>query len=191
MAMTAALTGKAIINAFHVVSSAISGAFDFVKRKASEGFNVISGAAKRLGHDLSGMWDGLKNGFRAAVNFIIRGWNDLHFTIGGGSFLGMSIPSVTFDTPNIPYLAHGGVAGGLIMAGERGRELIRVPHGSTVIPHGQTENMIGQGGSVAKVLLGFERNSGSRLMDAIVDGLQTYVKARGGNVQVALGRHGA
>lgn len=64
----------------------------------------------------SGMWDGINDAFRGAVNWIIGKWNDLQLTIGGGNFdlpgpLGsVTIPSMTLSTPNIPMLAKGGTA---------------------------------------------------------------------------------
>lgn len=58
---------------------------------------------------LSGMFNGLWSGFRANVNRLIGGWNRLQFSIGGGSFAGISFPSVSFGTPNIPYMASGGM----------------------------------------------------------------------------------
>ncbi|MEU3600875.1 phage tail tape measure protein [Streptomyces sp. NPDC006798] len=70
-----------------------------------------------------GMWDGLRYSFVDAINWLIWKWNSLSFTIGGGNFMGMDIPSFTLHTPDIPYLAEGGVVTGptLAMVGE-GRE---------------------------------------------------------------------
>lgn len=71
----------------------------------------------------SGMWDPIWNSFKHMLNTIIWGWNNLSLTIGGGSIMGVDIPSITLSTPNIPYLAKGGIATGptLAMVGE-GRE---------------------------------------------------------------------
>lgn len=183
---------RVVEKTFSALGGAIANIWNTAANKTANFFNWLSNSAHKVGNGLAGMWDGLWQGFRRAINYIIRGWNNLSFTIGGGSFLGVDLPEKTFRTFQIPYLAHGGVGNGLAVVGERGRELVRMAPGSTVIPHGQTESMIGQGGGgAARVMLGFERNSGSRLMDAIIEGLQTYVKSRGGNVQVALGRHGA
>ena len=86
----------------------------------------------------SGMWDGIVHSFKAAINNIIRMWNDFHLTIGGGNILGLDIPSVTLETPNIPYLATGGTLarGGAAVVGERGAELVTMPTGSTVTASG-------------------------------------------------------
>ncbi|MGW4501475.1 hypothetical protein ACWENR_23020 [Micromonospora sp. NPDC004336] len=56
--------------------------------------------------------------------------------LGGGSVLGMGIPSVTLNIPNIPYLAKGGhiLNAGTAIVGERGPELLELPVGATVRP---------------------------------------------------------
>lgn len=62
------------------------------------------------------MWDGIKDAFKGAVNWIIEKWNNLQLKIGGQRVdlpfgQGFTIPSITLDTPNIPLLAGGGIAG--------------------------------------------------------------------------------
>nr|WP_143668522.1 phage tail tape measure protein [Streptomyces sp. Alain-F2R5] len=85
--------------------------------------DYVAGLPGRISRAASGMWNGLLSGFRGVLNRIIGGWNGLSFTIGGGSFMGVDIPSLTLHTPNIPYLAEGGVTTGptFAMIGE-GRE---------------------------------------------------------------------
>ncbi|MGW8746544.1 phage tail tape measure protein [Streptomyces sp. NPDC055794] len=85
--------------------------------------SYVSGLPGRISRAASGMWNGLLSGFRGVLNRIIGGWNGLSFTVGGGSFMGVDIPSITLSTPNIPYLAEGGVTTGptFAMIGE-GRE---------------------------------------------------------------------
>lgn len=68
----------------------------------------------KIASAVSGLWDGLKDSFRAAVNWIIDHWNGLQLRLGGQHIslpFGQSfdIPSVTLDTPNIPRLAAGGI----------------------------------------------------------------------------------
>lgn len=84
------------------------------------------GLPAKIGAAASGMWDGIKNSFRNAINSVIGWWNNLSFTIGGGSVLGVSIPSLTLNTPNLPYLASGGVVtrATLAVVGEAGREAV-------------------------------------------------------------------
>jgi hypothetical protein len=89
-----------------------------------------------------------------------------------------------FDLPK--KKAHGGIGGGLTMVGERGRELVRLPQGSTVIPNGTTESMLAGGGGGRAVIE--IRSSGSRVDDMLLELLRNAVKVRGGNVQLVLGR---
>src|SRR5688572_12566352 len=107
-------------NAAKIVAKAVSLVQYFQKMPGR-----ISGA---LGRMFSGLW----SGFRGVVNRIIGGWNNLSFTIGGGSFAGISIPSMSFGTPNIPYLAKGGIVpatpgGRLAVIGEGGRDEAVIP----------------------------------------------------------------
>ncbi|MFJ4617429.1 hypothetical protein [Streptomyces sp. NPDC088812] len=83
----------------------------------------FKGIPGKISSIASGMWDPIWNAFKHMLNTIIWGWNNLSLTIGGGSIMGVDVPSLTLSTPNIPYLAKGGIATGptLAMVGE-GRE---------------------------------------------------------------------
>jgi flavodoxin len=90
----------------------------------------------RISRVASGMWNGLWTSFRSTLNRIIEAWNNLSFTVGGGSVLGVNVPSLTLNTPNIPYLARGGhiMRAGAAWVGEEGPELLELPAGATVRP---------------------------------------------------------
>lgn len=143
----------------------------------------------RISRAASGMWDGLLRGFKAAVNGIIGGWNRLSFTIGGGSIAGISIPSITLHTPNIPYLAAGGITTGptLAMIGE-GREQ------EAVLPLSKLDGMLrsvagavrqtGDGGGQDRILrieLAGPREFKTLIRSVVATG------SRGGNVQEFFG----
>jgi hypothetical protein len=166
--------------------------WDWVSKKTASFLNWLSSSANRVGNGLRGMWHGIKEGFRDALNWVIQRWNNLSFTFPSVSFMGATLGGGHIGTPNIPYLASGGIAGGIAMVGERGRELVRLPQGSQVIPNGQTESMMAKGGGGGgHVTIGVDTTSGNKLMDAIAEGIKAYVKRNGGNVQQALGRAGA
>ncbi|HEY6926390.1 MAG TPA: hypothetical protein VI653_23095 [Steroidobacteraceae bacterium] len=181
--------GNAINEAKRIWNSladTVASVWNWIVNAVARSLNWISSSAHAIGNGLYSMWEGMRQGFRDVINWVIDRWNSLHFRLpdilGGGEI----------GVPRMGHFAHGGVSGGgWAEVGEHGRELIKLPSGSTVIPHGQSENMLSQSNGPSKLILGFERQAGSKLMDAIVEGLQTYIKARGGNVQVALGRHGA
>jgi len=173
------LAGRAIGK----VATGIQGALNWAYKHVADFLNWLQKSAFKVGNHLRNMWDGLKNGFRDALNWVIQKWNGLSFSVNAGPI------DFRVDTPDIPYFAKGGAAGGLIMAGDRGRELIRVPQGSTVIPNGNTEQMMNEGGG-GNYTFAFAPNS-DPLMRAIIDGIRLYVKDHTGNVQVALGRGSA
>jgi hypothetical protein len=109
------------VNEFNKMRSAVSWVGDKIDWLVTKGNSL----KKRL--SFSGIFDGLKSAFRSAINWIIGKWNDFHLTLGGGSILGKDIPSITLSTPNIPYLAQGGIVpatpgGRLVRAGEGGQD---------------------------------------------------------------------
>lgn len=105
----------------------------------------FKGLPGRVSRAVGGIWNGLWTGFRGVLNRVIGAWNNFHLTIGGGKIAGVSLPSVTLNTPNIPYLATGTpyAPGGLAMVGERGPELVSLPRGSRVYNAQQTARMSG------------------------------------------------
>lgn len=92
--------------------------------------SMISGAA-------SGAFDGVKNAFIGVINYILRKWNDLSFSIPGVDVPGVGkVGGATIDTPNIPLLARGGTAigPGLAIVGDNGPELMAMNRGASIIP---------------------------------------------------------
>ena len=74
------------------------------------------------------MWDGLRNGFKDALNWVVGKWNN--FRIPSIDILGFHTPAINF--PNIPYLAAGGIVpatpgGRLAMLGEGGSAEAVIP----------------------------------------------------------------
>jgi TP901 family phage tail tape measure protein len=97
----------------------------------------IAGLPGRIGRAAAGMWDSLKIGFINVINFLIWKWNNFSLTLGGGSVLGVDIPSVTLATPDIPYLAEGGITTGptVAMIGEG-------PEDEAVLPLSKLDGML-------------------------------------------------
>lgn len=81
-------------------------------------FGKIVGFAKslpgRMTRAFSGMWDGLKNTFKGAINWIIKKWNSFQLSIGPIKIpAAPDIPKISVNTPNIPMLAQGGQVHGV------------------------------------------------------------------------------
>lgn len=105
----------------------------------------------RLAGVFSGMWDGIKDAFRSAINWILSKWNNLSFGIPKtdlgplGTFGGIQI-----NTPDIPLLASGGTIsnGGLGIVGDAGPELASVgSHGTTITPLSRGKGSSGLAGA--------------------------------------------
>lgn len=71
----------------------------------------VTGMPGKIGRVAAGMFDGIKNAFRSAINFVIRAWNGLEFKIPGFDppGPGPSFGGFTIGVPNIPTLHSGGI----------------------------------------------------------------------------------
>lgn len=148
--------------------------------------NAISSMAKKGGN----VFDGVKNGFRAAINWIIGKWNSLSFSLPSVSFLGQQIGGGTIGTPHVDYLASGGISGsGRVVMNERGPEAVRLPQGSMVYSAGDSARMMGAGRSQdVNLRVKVERTTERGLVDALLGLLRFEIENRyGGDVQRALG----
>jgi hypothetical protein len=159
------------------VKDAAGAAKDWVVKKWDSMMTWFDKLPGKIRSKASGMWNGIRDAFRGAMNGIIRAWNNLSFGLPGGSFMGMSWGPMTLNTPDIPYLASGGVVTRptLAMVGEGGES-------EAVLPLSTLEGMLGKR-TVIEL-----RSSGSALDDALVEILRGAIKWRGGDVQVVLGQ---
>jgi hypothetical protein len=132
----------------------------------------------RVTSAVSGLWDGIKNSFRNALNWVIRAWNsfrlqfpsfdfDWNGPLPGGE---VTVGGWTVDTPNLPMLARGGTAlrSGLAIVGERGPEIVSLNRGATVMPLGRA------GGTVLElhldgIVIGGSRRSVGRELLGLID----------------------
>jgi hypothetical protein len=87
----------------------------------------ITGLPGNIADAARGMFDGIKNAFKAAVNFIINGWNGIKFGIPGFDLGPIHYGGFQLSMPHIPTLHTGGIVPGLpgtevranLLAGER------------------------------------------------------------------------
>lgn len=163
-------------------------------------FGQISGAAYRVVGAIRGAWSSVYSAIVSpvwsAVNTVFNFFNQIiSFAasipsrvmgflghIGGaiGSFFG-------FAAGGIVGAASGGPRSNLVMVGEHGRELVRLPVGSTVHSNPDTERMLSHGGGGSgRVVVYFDFGNGS---DELVRVLRKAIRVKGGDVQTVLG-HG-
>lgn len=152
---------------------------DFITARFNDVVGFIKSLPRRIAGAASGMWNGIKNAFRSAINWIIDRWNGLRLRIGGQQVnlpfgQSFSIPNITLNTPNIPRFHAGGIMPGA--PGSEGLALLQA--GEKITPASR---------SSTPVLVRFELD-GKVLASALIDPLRGQVnRISGGNVQTALG----
>lgn len=163
--------------------------------------NWIKGLPGRVASAATGLWDPIWNEFKRIYNDIANAWNNLSFTLPGldlgplGKIGGwtVGVPSWA-DIPTIH--AFGGVLSGGItgVIGDRGWEPLRLPDGTTVIPHANAQAALastGMGGAGA-VRVELEWAPGSGGGDELLTWLRRSIRIRAGNssnsVQKVLGQ---
>jgi len=81
----------------------------FVILHWGEVVSFFEGIPGQLVGVFDGMWHGITEAFRGAINALIDIWNDLHFTLPGINFLGVHVGGETIGVPQLPHLAEGGL----------------------------------------------------------------------------------
>lgn len=125
------------------LKSGIDTARQWVSDKIDAVVGFATGLPGRLAGLFGGMWDGIKEAFRSAINFIIRGWNGLQFSMPS---FDTHIPGVgtiggfTIGLPDIPLFDSGGFMPGA--AGSHGLAILKA--GEMVLTQAQ-QNAGGSG----------------------------------------------
>lgn len=153
--------------------------------------NTLPNAIKSMSNKGGNIFNGVKDGFREAVNWIIGKWNNLSFSLPSVNFLGNEIGGGSISTPNISYLATGGIAGnGRAVMNERGAEAVKLPTGSMVYSAGDSARMMGGGGGGTDINVRVVRTTERGIVDAVMGMLRFEVATQyGGDVQLALGEN--
>jgi hypothetical protein len=114
-----------------------NGIRDFVSGALDTIVELVTGMPGRISEAAAGMWDGIKDAFRSAINWVIRGWNALEFSIPGFDppGPGPSFGGFTLGVPNIPELALGGITTSDLLAHLHPNE--------AVIPLDRLDSMLG------------------------------------------------
>jgi hypothetical protein len=96
-------------------------------------FRQIPGKLAAAGR---GMWGFVKTEFKTVIDWILRGWNKLHFKMPGVHTPFGTIGGFNIGLPQIPLLAEGGTIRGQgpVIVGDRGPELLNLPAGARVDP---------------------------------------------------------
>jgi phage-related protein len=117
---------NAINSLGNLIKSGFGAAVDFVSTKFTSLVSFITTLPSRIASAARGMWDGIKNAFKSALNWIIAGWNKLQFRIPGFKLGPIKFDGFTLGLPPLTPLARGGIVmpspgGTLATIGEAGR----------------------------------------------------------------------
>lgn len=117
--------------------------WDTIKAKAFEVWEGVKTAFAPIVSFFGGLFESVTSGFKAFLNFFIKGINWVTDKINKISVdvpewvPGLGGQKFGFDIPKIPEFALGTQyhKGGLARINERGGEIVNLPNGSKVIPH--------------------------------------------------------
>ena len=122
-----------LVDAFQAVWTKAVEAKDGIMGAFETVVGFVGGLAGRIATAASGMWDGIKNSFRGAINWILEKWNNLSFGIPSVNIPGLgNVGGQSIGTNNIALLAQGGLVRGghggtLAMIGEGRNDELVVP----------------------------------------------------------------
>jgi hypothetical protein len=148
---------------------------DYVVERFMTLINFFTSLPGKMRQVALNLFDGVKDSFRNALNWIIGKWNNFSLTVGGGTFMGMQLPSVTLNTPNLPYLD----VGGRIL--ETGMAVVH--RGEEVVPAaevGRRQSSSG-GGGVSRLIIGSDGTEDGRYL---VERLRKAVRSMGGDFDI-------
>lgn len=111
---------------FNAIGTVFSKVWEGIKTAFSKAWDFITGVVSGAKQVFGKVKDAIVGAFKAAINFIIRGWNAIEFKIPGFKVGPVKFGGFTLGLPDIPELAQGGivspVSGGVLARiGEGGR----------------------------------------------------------------------
>ena len=123
-----------IVRHFGQIKAAATSAVQWVGNAIGNVVRFVTGLPGKISRAASGAFNGLRDAFKSALNWIIDAWNNFRITIDLPGVLGGG--SIEIGTPNIPQLAAGGniTRAGTVLVGERGPEMLSLPAGAQVAP---------------------------------------------------------
>lgn len=163
-------------------------AFDTILGGASRAFSWIPGIGPKLDAAVREFHE-----FVGKVNNELKNIRDedvyvrTHFVGGQGQSRGGSYRTGGIYGGGVSYAATGGVRQGLVEVGEEGRELVRLPQGSSVYPRANANQLDAMsGGGVTRIELyitGDDSAAGRYALDVLAN--QTRIRGNG-SVQLAV-----
>ena len=82
-----------------------------IRDKFTQMVDFVTGLPGRIKAAAGGMWDGIRDAFKGAINWIIRAWNSLEFKIPGFKVGPVGYDGFTLGVPDLPEFFSGGHTG--------------------------------------------------------------------------------
>lgn len=102
---------RSVVDRFNDFIDGVKGVWHWTEDSFNKVVDFVRGLPDKISNAASGMWDGIKNAFKGAINWIIQAWNSLEFKIPGFELGPVKYGGFTLGVPDIPMLAGGGVVG--------------------------------------------------------------------------------
>jgi tape measure domain-containing protein len=120
------------------IKNGVSAVKDFVVSKFDAIVTFVKGLPGKIGKAAAGMWNGIRDSFRAVMNWLIGKWNNFSITIDIPDKIPGLPDDFTLSTPDLPYFAKGGVVNKATLGvfGEAGPE--------AVVPLDRLDSMLGR-----------------------------------------------
>lgn len=179
-----------ITSHWETIKAGFTAVKDWIAARIGDIVGFFAGLPGRLASAASGLWNFVSDGFKGALNAVIRMWNGLR--IPGFSFhqsLPGPIPDIDinfggFDLPNIATLHTGGI----FSSNGRGRQgLAMLQEGEGVFTRDQMA-ALGQMAAANNTGPATVVIDGSGLDKRLLEWLRYAIRAQGGDVQIVLGR---
>lgn len=165
---------REVIEWFGNIATKIGEVAGTVGTKVGEIVGFFTGLPGRLARGAGDVFGFLRDGFVDIVNFIIRAWNSLDFTVPSFEAFGRKVGGFTVGLNDINEIGNPGAArtlspggmfrnleglangvrgwrGGLALVGEVGPELVNLPRGADVFSNRESRAMLRPGGNVINV----------------------------------------
>lgn len=179
--ITAAIAaGVLIVKNWDTIKGAFSATWGWIKDRFGDLTNLIGGLPSKIWNLSKGMFDGIKDAFRGALNWVIRSWNSLEFKLPEIGFGPFKTPGFTLGVPDIPQFANGGIVGGPL-----GHAQLAMVHGGERITPYRGGSNGGGGSTVVNVYVSGTVVSERSLVDAVHEGLLGKQR-RGGSLGFAV-----
>jgi phage-related minor tail protein len=167
------------------IGARASGARDWIVSVFTGVIDWFRGLPGTIANATAGMWNGITSAFKSAINALIGLWNNFEISFGGYDIPGPgpNIPSFTLRTPNIPYLAEGGIVpatpgGRLAVIGEGAHDEAVIPLRPGMGMGGTTEVVIDMRGAIVADERQFEQMVVRALRAAGAKGVPLTLRGR-------------